>query len=294
MTLAARVLCACLAAAPATAGAVPLWSVQGEHGTVWLLGSVHVLRRADYPLPGAVQRVYATAERIVMELDLDDLDPMEMQSEMVRRGLPGNGPAVRELLGDADWERARAEAATLGLDIAPLGGAEAWLAALMTYNLALARSGYDPTLGVDQHLAARAASDGKPVEGLETLTEQLELFDGLSANLQRAMFDRSIEELPQVAADAAGLVAAWRAGDVERLEHRLEEDFEGFEALRRPLVLDRNRRWVGPVAALLDAEGDSLVVVGALHLVGEAGLPALLEARGYEVRSERGAGGEAD
>jgi hypothetical protein len=294
VTLATRVLCACLAAAPAAAGAVPLWSVHGEHGTVWLLGSVHVLRRADYPLPGAVQRVYATAERIVMELDLDDLDPMEMQSEMVRRGLPGDGPAVRKLLGDADWERARAEAATLGLDIAPLGGAEAWLAALVTYNLALARSGYDPALGVDQHLAARAASDGKPVEGLETLTEQLELFDGLSANLQRAMFDRSIEELPQVAADAAGLVAAWRAGDVERLEQRLEEDFEGFEVLRRPLVLDRNRRWVAPVAALLDAEGDSLVVVGALHLVGEAGLPALLQARGYEVRMERGAGGEAD
>lgn len=294
MKLAARLVCAWLAAAPAVAGAVPLWSVQGERCTVWLLGSVHVLREADYPLPDRVQQAYARARRVVMELDLDDIDSIEMQSEMARRGLPGDGPAVRHLLGDADWERARARAAALGLDIRPLGGAEAWLAALMTYNLALARAGYEPALGVDQHLAARAVEDGKVIEGLETLSEQLELFDGLPGGLQRAMFEKSIEELPEVGADVAALVAAWRAGDLGRLERRLDEDFEDFEALRDPLVLDRNRRWVAPVEALFDAEGDSLVVVGALHLVGEGGLPALLEARGHDVRIEPPAGGEAD
>jgi uncharacterized protein YbaP (TraB family) len=279
----AACLAGLLAAAPALGDGAPLWTVAGPAGTVWLLGSVHVLRPQDYPLPAEVQRAYAGAERIVMELDLDELDFVALQAEMLRMGMPGEGPSARELLGPEAWSEVVEQAAAAGFDLEPLGTAEAWLVALTLYNLALARAGFDPGLGVEKYLAERALRDGIEVSGLETPQEQLALFDGLPPDAQRALLGKAVDELDEAAAEADALIAAWRSGEPDRLAAWFESDYADFEALLKPLVGDRNRRWLPAVEALLQSPGDSLVVVGALHLVGEDGLPALLEEKGYRV-----------
>jgi uncharacterized protein len=94
---------------------------------------------------------------------------------------------------------------------------------------------------------------------------------------------KTLAELAVIGAQAVRLVETWREADLGALERQLELDFAGFEALRDRIVTDRNRAWLPEVEALLAQEGTSLVVVGALHLVGNAGLPALLEERGHQV-----------
>lgn len=268
-----------MVAAPATA--IPLWSVVSADGTseVLLLGSVHMLRAEDQPLPESLCAAYLQSDRVVMELDPRELAPAAAQAAIERVGVLTPGRAVSDLLSEEEWRDAEARAAAAGLRLATVAALEPWFAAVALQTSALARAGFDPALGVDQQIAGWARRDGKPVTGLETIDQQLLLFKALDADMQRRMLLKTLEELASAGSDTAELVGRWRAGDLDSLEQRLEEDFRDFEALYASIVTDRNRAWVPGIAALLDQEGTSLVVVGALHLVGPEGVPALLDKR---------------
>ncbi len=266
-------------------GAVPLWSVENTDADsrVLLLGSVHLLRAEDQPLPAAVQIAYRQAEHLVMELDPAELAPEPSRAALQRIGVTSPGGAAVEVLSAEQWRRAEALADAAGVDLQAVAGFEPWFAAIVLYTGRLVAAGYAAELGVDQQLAAWAARDAKPVTGLETLEEQLLLFKGLDTAVQREMLLKAIEELPALEADTAALVGQWRAGDVAALAQRLATDFRGYEELRDSIVIDRNRAWLPSIEARLATPGTSLVVVGALHLVGPEGLPALLAAQGYRV-----------
>jgi len=284
MTLRALLLLACgLFAAPLAA--VPLWSVEHADtgGRVLLLGSVHLLRSGDQPLPGAVCTAYQQAGRLLMELDPAELAPEASAAALARIGVASPGGSVAESLDAADWERAHALAQSAGADIEAVARLEPWFAAIVLYTGFLANAGYDPSLGVDQQVADWAARDGKPVTGLETLDEQLLLFKRLTAATQGELFLKTLAELATMEDDTGVLVAEWREGDVAALARRLESEFGEFPELRAALVTQRNSAWLPAVEALLAAGETSLVVVGALHLVGPDGLPALLENAGYRV-----------
>ncbi|MEJ2515120.1 MAG: TraB/GumN family protein [Gammaproteobacteria bacterium] len=284
-----RVLAVLLAlACPSIAAAdgFPLWTVEGDAGTVYILGSVHVLKAGDYPLPAPVSEAYAAADELLMELDLDDLDVAAVTTRMLELGASGDDATAREVFGDDAWETVVSRGRSLGLDLGAMAAVEPWLAALMAYNLALAQAGYDPDLGVDQHLAGRAMADGKPIAGLETLAEQLDFFDSLAPEAQRQLLEQTLDSLDELATEADALVAAWRSGDLAALGARLEEDFEDYPELEQRLVTDRNQAWLPAIEARLARPGETLVVVGALHVVGPEGLPALLKSRGYAVQSD--------
>lgn len=265
--------------------AVPLWTVESDAGggQVMLLGSVHLLRAEDLPLPDAVHSAYERANRLVMELDPAELAPGASQAALERIGIMTPGRSAAELLSAEQWRRAESLAAEAGVDLQAVAPLEPWFGAIVLYTSALLASGYDPALGVDQQIAGWAARDAKPVAGLETLDEQLLLFKRLGAATQREMLLKTLEELVAMEADTDALVSQWRAGDLVELTRRLETDFRNYEELRGSIVVDRNRNWLPAIEALLSEDGASLVVVGTLHLVGPEGLPALLEERGFRV-----------
>jgi uncharacterized protein len=276
----------------APAAAVPLWSVSGaaasEPGEVLLLGSVHLLRAEDLPLPEAIAKAYERAERVVMELHPDELSGDAAQDAFTRLGVVNGERSTRALLSEEEWQAAEKLASAAGVNLRSVGRLEPWFAALALYNDRLAAAGYDAALGVDQQVADWARRDNRPTAGLETLEEQLLLFKELDADAQRRLLMNTLEELATVATDTAELVATWREGDMVALEAQLERDFAGYEPVRERLVEGRNRAWLAEIEALLNEPGTSLVVVGALHLVGPEGLPALLESRGHVVRRTEG------
>ena len=106
---------------------------------------------------------------------------------------------------------------------------------------------------------------------------------GLSAPDQLRLLDQTLEDLKDLKAEMRDVLGAWRAGDATRLAGLLSEEYESFPSLYKPLVTERNQRWLPQVQALLKEEHNSLVVVGALHLVGKGGLLELLRAQGYRI-----------
>ncbi len=266
--------------AAAAAGDLPLWLLEDADNRVWVLGSIHLLREQDYPLPEPMQTAYGDAETLVMELDMDELDAAGAAAAMLSRAVAPDGGTLASLMGAEAYARAKATAADAGIDLDRFRATEPWYAALTITQLQLARHGYDPRHGLDAHLAARARRDGKPVDGLETFEEQIRFFDELPLELQSDLLFEALSELRDLEAGMNETVAAWRRGDTDYLADVLLEELRAYPELYDSLVVERNRRWAPRLAGLLEGDGDYLVIVGALHLVGPDSVLELLAARG--------------
>ena len=260
------------------------WRVTGgEDGELWLLGSVHYLRQEDYPLPPNVDALYQRADVIVMELDLDDLDALAVQSSFVGAGMLPPGSSLETVLTPRVYALAETRAAEFGLDLTIMAGFEPWLVAITLMDLGMNALGFNANQGLEQYLLRRAAADGKKILGLETLEDQIRVFDQLSIAEQETLLLQTLTELdsPDNAMDE--LLDAWRDGRLDTLASKLTADFEDFPNLYQRLVIDRNEQWLQSLRELLSEGGSYLVVVGALHLVGERNVVELLQEQGLTV-----------
>jgi hypothetical protein len=132
-------------------------------------------------------------------------------------------------------------------------------------------------------MQAAARKSGKTGCGLETLDGQLGMLDELPGELQNEILLQALEDASDVETLIEPMLESWREGDEPGLLRSLEEDFDGYPELADALIYDRNARWAEQVSEMLDDGDDVLLVVGAMHLVGDRGLPALLSRRGYRV-----------
>ena len=263
--------------------ASPVWAIRGAHNTIYLAGSIHLLPANDAALPAAFERAYADSAQLIMELDLGKFDDMEALSWMMDHGELPKGTTLRDVLGQARYERVSAAAANLGLAPAGLKTAAPWIVGIELSDAAYMRAGFDPDQGVEEQLVQRAQADHKPTAGLETLEEQLGGLLALSTDNQIRMLDQTLDELTDIKSEMRDVVSAWRHGDATKLAALLSSEYQTFPALYQPLVIERNRRWLPQVEALLKSDDNAMVVVGALHLVGHGGLLEELRRKGYKV-----------
>lgn len=260
-----------------------MWSVAGAKNTVYLFGSVHLLPEGGFSIDGKLAGAYRDAEQVCFEVDTSRLDEATTTTITLGRAIDPQGRNLFQLLGPAA-DRARTAAAAADIDIAPFAPFEPWFAGLTISVIALKQHGYDVEHGVEQVIEASAGRDGKARCGLETLDDQLGMLDGMPADLQEKLLMQSLEEAGDIDEVIRPLLAAWRAGDERALLQSLDADFAGYPELAEQLIFARNERWAGQVSDLLEETDDVLLVVGALHLVGDRGLPALLRKRGFQVR----------
>ena len=270
---------------PALASADPAaWRMAGPNGgEIVLLGSMHLLRASDYPLPRSVDRLIDRADTVVMEIDLDDVDPVAQQRLILEKALLPQGTELADIL-DADLYRTLDEAAAkAGLDLKLLARFEPWFLAISMLDVGMRKLGYEPERGLEQYVLDRARGSGKEIKGLETIEFQIGIFDALPSESQRAMLVQTLTELDEAQTTVAAMADAWRAGKLDELSEELLDDFNDFPGLYDTLVTERNDAWVRSLEDMLDDRRRYLVVVGALHLVGTHNVIELLGARGHEV-----------
>ncbi|HEX5766296.1 MAG TPA: TraB/GumN family protein [Woeseiaceae bacterium] len=263
---------------------VSMWQLDGHANSVYLLGSVHLLRADDHPLPSVIDEAYEDAEKVIMELDMDDIDPVEAQSLLTELGLIHDDRSLSDLMGPEPYAEAAALASSADIPLAMLVKSEPWLAAITVEQLMLSRIGFNPLYGIEHHFMEKAEADGKEILGLETVEEQLKFLDSMSLESQRALLLQSLKESVDIRKIMDELVDAWRHGDIAFMQDNMLDEMKQYPELYRTIVVDRNRKWLGKVQELLDDDDDYLIVVGALHLIGEDGLPDLLAEHGLEVR----------
>ena len=263
--------------------ASPVWAIHGDHNTVYLAGSVHLLKASDSALPPAFERAYTGSHTLIMEIDLGKTDPMAAATWMAGHGMLPSGTDLKTTLGAARYQRVSTEATRLGVPMEMVGQFAPWVLGLQLMDMEYAKDGFDSESGVEQQLEHRAQTDGKPTAGLETLEEQLGFFEALTPDQQAKFLDLVLNDLHDVDSDTQLVVSAWRSGDAAKLAALLSDEYKQFPALYRSLVTDRNKRWEPQIEKLLRDKDNYFVVVGALHLVGDGGLLDLLKRDGFKV-----------
>jgi uncharacterized protein YbaP (TraB family) len=263
-------------------GESSVWSMKGERNTVYLAGSVHALPKGHSDFPEQLERAYADADVIVLEVDLEDMNPLDAVKFITTNGTLPADQSLEDVVGAEPYQRIAALAASLEVPETVIAKLEPWAAALVLTQFALSKTGFDANLGIDMQITERARADGKPVEGLETVIDQLSVFDDRSFEQQTRFLLDSADDAPQLNDDLQKLIAAWRAGDLRALEKEFLKEREKSPELYDALLGVRNRQWLPKIEALLKEDRDYLVVVGALHFVGRDGLLALLRSDGHK------------
>ena len=286
MIRALALLLACLALTacaqkrePALAGKPALWVIEDPAGSPagWLFGTIHALPPGTRWRSPALERAIGQARVLVVEVR--DLSPQAIAAQFDRLAHDRPGPPLDQRLPPAPRRELNRWLENEGAGPRQYDGLETWAAALV-----LARLGTDtePDSGVDRALLARFA--GRSVAELEGAADQLAIFDRLPERDQRTMLAAVVMEHDKAEADEQMLARAWIAGDLARMEQAARTGLLGDPALYDALLAKRNAAWLERIARLLAKGQRPLVAVGAAHMLGPDGLPALLAAIGYKVR----------
>lgn len=264
-----------------------LWQVRHGDQTLYLLGSFHLLTPEDAPLPAETERAFAAAQAVVFEIAPAEMDaPDAAARAQAYMGYADPGLHLSAVLPAATRERLQTLVAASGGSLQALEPLEPWAVNLGLVLGVTQQLGFRADLGLDRQLMARAAAAGKPTAGLETLDAQMQALDAAPLDEQVRALDEFVQDPRKAVQQVQDLHAWWRAGDVAALDAHMREDLQRKSPQTyRLLDVQRNLAWLPQLEARLQAPGSgtTLVVVGALHLLGPDGLVELLRAKGYAV-----------
>ncbi len=257
-----------------------LWEIADSSGDIegWMFGTIHALPDGTKWRSARLDEILGTADMLVVEVaDLEDGEELSRLFEEMAFDRPAGpitqriDPGLRE-----EFEALLVKAKVRRAYFDPM---ESWAAALALAQVAQSAKSEN---GADRALLA--AFDKREVVELEGARGQLEIFDGLPETEQRDLLNAVLEESKEYDGEIGTLANAWLEGDTERLSRLTRRGILADPELVQILLRDRNASWAAQIENLLSAQDKPLIAVGAGHLLGEAGLPALLEARGYTIR----------
>ena len=266
--------------------AVPaLWQVKGVHGTVYLFGSVHVMRKEVHWETPKVKDALKSSD--VLYLEIADIDPesvKKMQPTIMKLGMDMEKPLSTKISKD-DVAMLDAAVKKMGLP-----GEEAfepmrpWMAYLALSVLPAIQAGYAPNGGIDQVISGEAKGQNKPIKGFETMEDQLHFLADFPEDQQVLLLHQELTDLPKSVGEMDEVVGDWTHGDVEKIGALDNDEMKTkYPVLYDKLLVKRNVHFADSIAALLKdpATGTVFVTVGAAHLAGPDSVVKQLAAKGY-------------
>ena len=276
---------AAVAAAPiprAEGAGPPLWVVKDADSTVYLFGTVHLLRPGTAWGSDKVDAAFASASDIWVEIANQD-DQAAVMPVIQQHGVDPTRP-LSSILSAEDFAAFDKVAQANGATGAALDAYRPWLAAFMISMSPATNAGYRSEAGVDKTLMDRARAEGKALHGFETADIQVRLIAGMSEEAQIAYLNHYVRNGDGVVANLDQTVAAWLKGDaaeVGRLNRLSTRDIH--EDIHRAALIVRNADWTDQIETMMKGSGTAFVAVGAAHLADQDSVIDMLKARGFTV-----------
>ena len=264
-----------------------LWKVSDADNAIYLLGSFHLLQPGDYPLPAEVDRAFDDADALVFEVEPGAMTSPASVASLQKYMAIEEGKTLSQVVPRATLEKLGAAMGGTAGALQAFEGSDPWAVNLGLVLGMTQAMGFRTDLGLDQHLMERARQAGKPATGLETIDDQFRALDAVPHAEQVAGLEEFVDDPARAAGQMRDLHAWWRAGDARALDREMRREMaRKTPHTYRLLNVARNQAWLPQLRQRLDgaSSGETLVVVGALHLLGPDGLVEQLRARGYRVQ----------
>jgi len=273
------VLFACAGAAAESS----VWKAQKGTTVIYLGGTFHVLRETDFPLPPEFDQAYKASQVVVFETDLDKLLEPATRQRLLAKAVYNDGSTVDKHLSAKAYAELNAYAEANDIPLQAFGRFKPSMLMTTLTLMELMKLGVTQQ-GVDSVYHARAKTDKKGVEALETVDQQIDYIVSMADGDENAFVDYSIEEMKTLKEQFEFLVGAWRTGDTGKLDELLDGELRAEQPrIYNKLIVERNRNWLPVIDAYRKSRQTRFVLVGVAHLVGPDGLIEALRKRGYKV-----------
>lgn len=261
-----------------------VWAASSGENTVYLGGTVHLLRPSDYPLPDEYEQAYQASSEIYFETDISSMMDMSVQAKMMQQLTYSDGTTLKTVLNEEAYAALTESAASYGLPLTLLESFKPGMVVSTLQVLEFQKIGFTPE-GVDTHFNTRAVGDGKSIGQLETIDDQIGFLASMGEGNESEFVLLSLRDLEETGEVMDEMIAAWRSGDADELADMFVTEMkEETPELYDSLLLQRNMNWMPQIEAMLRDSDTEFVLVGAAHLIGSEGVLKMLSDKGYQIR----------
>jgi uncharacterized protein YbaP (TraB family) len=261
-----------------------IWMTKSETNTVYLCGSIHLLKESDFPPHPKMEAAFKKTPNIVFEVVLDSMDSMEMQGLIMQNALYPEGQSLKTQISDSLYNIATETAQSLNLDLTRFNGFKPWFVAMTFDLMKLQQLGFQPNFGIDRYFYDKAKNEGKNILGLESVRSQINLLTELDTGDQALFLSQSLEQLNDIENMINEILDCWKTGNLPCLETSLNKSFLDYPEMNQKFLINRNNQWMKKILNFLTRNEDYMIIVGAGHMAGEFGLIKQLEKAGFEVK----------
>lgn len=261
-----------------------LWEVKSDNASVHLLGSVHIAKPDIYPLDPVIESAFDSSQYLAVELDISEVDPMEM----IKHATYSTGETLKENVSEETYIQIKTLFKEHGIAESVYNSYKPWMASMILMQLELSQSGYNQNSGIDMHFIQKAKEQNKQILELETLEQQMQIFEKLSDRPDEYLA-YSIKDMKNTVKKMDEIFEEWQTGDAGGLDEIMNKEFEieGGKEIEDELLIKRNNRMTEKIKTYLKKGGTYFVVVGAAHLVGDKGIVKTLKAtKDYEIEQK--------
>ena len=256
---------------------------KNQQTVAYIVGSFHLLREEDHPLPSPVSKAFDNSGKIFFETDLDARNTEDYQSALVRQARLPEGHKLSDTLSPETYALLVSHLQKADLPEKTVAHYQPWMAAMMTAFLELHNAGYDIRSGVDASLLQKSKSANRPLGYLEQPDAQIKALAWLSQEDPEGLVRDTLAALPESQETIPALIEAWKKGNSAPISALLVEHLPADSLYHRVFLSERNKSWLPVMLEAIELETTPpLFVVGAAHLLGKENILDLLRAAGYD------------
>lgn len=260
-----------------------VWKATKDGATVYLGGTIHILRESDYPLPVEFNQAFAASKIVTFETDINQFSSPEMMQMLFEKLSYQDERTIQSELSAETYKKLDEYARNNGLSLSFYRKAKPGMMLSTFLGVELQKMGATSD-GIDSHFLKKAIKVNKTTDFLETPEQQIDFLAEMGIGKEEAFYQNMLRDFENTREMLQQMIAYWRAGNSKGLNEianlAMEKD---YPAMHQSLLVDRNNNWLPKIESYFKTKEVEFVMVGAAHLVGSHGIVAMLEAKGYKV-----------
>ena len=261
-----------------------LWEIKTDRNSVYLLGSLHLLKKEAYPLSRAIENAYDNSEIIVFETDMDAMNEPDFQLKMMSAGMYPDGNTLSKNLPEKTYLLLKERLKELNLPVENFDSFKPWFCATVISIAELKKRGFDPAFGIDNYFFSKAKQDSKKRFFFETGEFQINLFTAMEELNQALFLEQTLKDIEIIETMFPEIVKYWENGDAKNLALIINKSLMEYPAIYERFIIKRNNNWLSMIESFLRQDKNILIIVGTGHLVGGEGIVELLKNKGYTLK----------
>lgn len=257
-----------------------VWKISGNGNTLYIGGTIHILRPQDYPLPVEFDSAYAKSEVMVFEADVEELEDPEVAKILLQKAMFKDERTLQSVLSKDVYDRLEEESSKLNIPLTNLNTFKPSLVILTLAVMKMQQLGISAE-GVDKHYFSKAKADNKDLLFFETAEEQIDMLVNMGEGNEDEFVSYSLKDFENMEELLSELISTWRDGTAKVMLSDLDEMKQDFPDIYQTLLVDRNNEWIPRIETFLEDETVEYILVGAMHLHGPDGIFKRLMDKGF-------------